>query len=382
MPCQFEALFCLAISEDLLCGSHANLLQWHLSSGSVVVHNQDQLGQSRQRHPTSRVTLNYHYLHWPPIMAQHVGGLGPLWQSRVSLPCCQCRIVRQHVSAAGRTSKRARYDHEAEEDEEQAVAEAGDEPSSSSSHIQGSRYSLPGHSLVDLISHGMDLEETADMQPAVMKLLQAVAAKLGSNLHLEDTHSRGSQMVSPNSQPDVTALAVPGSRSWANAVFTGEFKLGDTPPEIAQAIGQEMKRTMYTFEGQVDERTDAVALILTLNSLELLWIRKGENGSIDVHTTGRQSFSVSAASPGFRWLVRLLLTPPHELGFRAAAVPDPQQLGSVAVRELQLIRKGSTHGSGSFVWACKSSMGDAILKLNKMPLEACHLLFLLHLSCV
>ena len=301
---------------------------------------------------------------------------------KMSLPCCQCRIVRQHFSAAGRTSKRARSDHEAEEDKEQAVAQAGDEPSSSTSHIQGSRYPLPGHSLVDLINRGMDLKETADMQPAVMKLLQAVAAKLGRNYYLEDTSLSSSRMVSPNSQPDVTALAVPGSRSWGNAVFTGEFKLGDTPPEIAQAIGQEMKRTVYTFEGQVDERTDAVALILTLNSLELLWIRKREDGSFDVYTTGQQSFSVSAASPGFRWLVRLLLTPPHELGFRVAAVPDLQQLESVAVRELQLIRKGSTHGSGSFVWACESSMGDAVLKLNKMPQEACHLLFLLHLSCV
>lgn len=294
-----------------------------------------------------------------------------------------CSLLRRQVSATGRGGKRSRSDEDREDAQQQAEGEAegeaGDEPTSSTSLPQSS---LPGHSLVDLIGLGMDLKETEHMQPAVMKLMHASASCLGCRLHIEDTHSKSSQMFFPNNQPDVTALAEPGSRSWGNAVYTGEFKLESTPPQISTAIGQEIKRTRYIFDSQAEERRFAVALILTLNSLELLWIKKGEEGGMIVYSTGKQPFSVSPASPGFQWLVRLLLTPQHELGFVKAAVPELQQLEGVAFGRLELIRRGTAHGSGSFVWACSTAEGRVILKLNKNPLEACHVHLQMHVLCM
>lgn len=229
---------------------------------------------------------------------------------------------------------------------------------------------LPGHSIVDLIGHGNNLSEEEHMQPAVMKLLHASATALGSSACLEDTHKPTRRLSYPNSQPDATCLAAPGNRSWALVVWTGEFKLGDTAPEIATAIGQEIKRARFMFDGQDDQRQYAVALILTLNSLELLCIRKAPLGGIIVSSTGQQPFSVSTQSPGFRWLVRLLVTPRDQLGYCEPAVPRLSALGQVSLGSLQLIRKGTKEGSGSFVWSCEAAGGKAILKLNRDDREA------------
>lgn len=230
---------------------------------------------------------------------------------------------------------------------------------------------LPGHSLVDLIGRGNDLSEEDHMQPAVMKLLRAAERALGSSANIEDTHKASCRMSFPNNQPDATSLSAPGPCSWTLAVWTGEFKLGDTPPEIATAIGQEIRRTRFTFDAQDDQRQYAVALILTLNSLELLWIKKAPLGGIIVSSSGQQPFSVSTQSVGFRWLVRLLLTPRDELGYCEAAVPRLSGLGQVSVDGLQLICKGTAAGSGSFVWSCQVAGGGAVLKLNRNEREAC-----------
>lgn len=114
-----------------------------------------------------------------------------------------------------------------------------------------------------------------------------------------------------------------------------------------------------------------MALILTLNSLELLSIKTGSLGGIVVSSTGQQPFSVSTQSPGFRWLVRLLVTPRNQLGYVETAVPQLSQLGQVSVGSLQLIRKGTRDGSGSYVWTCQAAGSKAVLKLNRDNREAC-----------
>lgn len=96
---------------------------------------------------------------------------------------------------------------------------------------------------MDLIGHDENLSEEEHMQPAVMTLLRAAATALRSSAYLEDTHKASCRLSYPNNQPDVTCLAAAGTPSWALVVWTGEFQLGDTAPEIAKAIGQEIKRT-------------------------------------------------------------------------------------------------------------------------------------------
>jgi hypothetical protein len=167
---------------------------------------------------------------------------------------------------------------------------------------------------MDLIGHHKILSEEEHMQPALMTLLRAAATALHSSAYLEDTHKPSCRLSCQNNQPDVTCLAAAGAPSWALVVWTGEFKLGDTAPEIAKAIGQEIKRARFTFIGQDDRRQLAMALILTLISVELLSIKKGALECFAVSSTGQQPFSVSTQSPGFRWLVRLLAMPRNQLG--------------------------------------------------------------------
>lgn len=264
-------------------------------------------------------------------------------------------------------AKRTRSDQRREQAEEQKhTAVAGRMSTDAPEQDAGP----PGHSLVDLIGHNIDLKEELHMQPTVIKLLQAIATALSSSGYLVDTHTASCRLSSPCSQPDVTCLAAPGIPSWAVVVWTGEFKLGNTPPDISRAIGQQIRRTRNIFDGQGDQRQYAVTLILTLNSLELLWITRATLGSLLVRSTGQQPFSVSVQSPGFRWLVRLLLTQPDMLGYVEAAVPKLSHLGQVSVGNLQLIRRGTAAGTGSFVWRCQAAGGRAILKLNRDDQEA------------
>ncbi len=239
---------------------------------------------------------------------------------------------------------------------------------------------LSGYSLVDLIGRGNDLSEEEHMQPAVMTFLRAAATALGSSAYLEDTHEASCRLSFPNNQPDVTCLAAAGIPSWAHVVWTGKFKVGDTPAEISTAIGQGIKRFFilrslplfpFTFDGQDAQRQHAVALILTLNSLELLWIQKAPLGGISVSSTGQQPFSVSPRSPGFTWLARLLLTPRDQLGYFETAVPELSRLDDVPVGSLQLVCKGTKDGSGSYIWRCQTAGREAILKLNRDDQEAC-----------
>ena len=242
--------------------------------------------------------------------------------------------------------------------------EEGEEQAGAAGHSNTSafppRTRLPGHSLVDLIGRGNDLHEEHHMQPAVMKLLQAAATALGSVAHLEDTHKASNRLSYHHSQPDVTCVAAPGNVGWAVVVWTGEFKL--SVADIAKAIGQQIKRVRFIFDGQGEQRQYTVSLILTLKKLPL--------EGILVTSTGQVPFSVSTQSPGFRWLVRLLLTPRFQLGYCEPAVPRLSAVGQMPVSSLQLIRRGTTQGSGSFVWRCEAAAGEAILKLNRDEREA------------
>ncbi len=269
----------------------------------------------------------------------------------------------------GHVGKRMRIDEEHEQAGEEQI-EAGVAGQISTSALPPESR-LPGHSLMDLIGHDGKLTEEQHMQPAVMTLLRAAATALCSSTHLEDTHKASNRLSNPYSQPDVTCLADAGTPSWARVVWTGEFKLSDTQPDIMRAIGQEITRTKATFEGQDDQRQLAMALILTLNSLELLSIRKGSLGLFVVSSTGQLPFSVSLQSLGFRWLVRLLLTPRDQLGYLETALPRLSNLGQVSVGGLQLIRRARKSGSGSFVWSCQASGSKAVLKLNEDSREVC-----------
>ncbi|KAK9803027.1 hypothetical protein WJX72_005575 [[Myrmecia] bisecta] len=88
--------------------------------------------------------------------------------------------------------------------------------------------------------------------------------------------------------------------------------------------------------------------------------------------------AVLAAFPAFTAAGRRYVRPnkrlrqeADQLGFVQAAVPQLSQLGRVQVSNLQLIRKGTTAaGSGSYVWECQTSLGSAILKLNRSNRES------------
>ncbi len=122
-----------------------------------------------------------------------------------------------------------------------------------------------------------------------------------------------------------------------------------------------------------DERRLAVAVNVTMNSLEVMTVERQDNEAFKLSITGPQPFSISDNSPGFQLLVRLLSTAKSDLGFMTSDLPNISQLEGHHFTVQLLQKKGSAQlGSGSWVFSVQLESGaDAIMKLNTCTNEVC-----------
>ena len=108
-----------------------------------------------------------------------------------------------------------------------------------------------------------------------------------------------------------------------------------------------------------------------MNTLEIMTAERLPGNDIKLSTTGRQPFSISETSPGFRLLVQLLSTPKAYVGYATPLMPALKSLGGHCLEVQYLVNQGTAHqGGGSWVFRVKLEADRAaILKLNRLPQE-------------
>ena len=129
---------------------------------------------------------------------------------------------------------------------------------------------LPGMTLADASTPASSLpsfNEEQHMQPMMMKLLRAVAAAVGSDAHISDTHA--TKMHDPACAPDCVNLAESGSvLAWSQIVWVCELKLGTRKTEVDVMRGQLVQRSMAALEAQ-PQRRSIVGVGFSMNSIEV-----------------------------------------------------------------------------------------------------------------
>ena len=233
---------------------------------------------------------------------------------------------------------------------------------------------LPGLSLADAIPQaaGPQMREDTHMQPAVMKVLEAVRSSVQSSMILADTHST-SPLLFPLAKPDALALAS-ALTAWTQVAVLFEFKLTESATQLATMMGQHISRARAVLDQQ-PRRPRVVCVGLTMNSLEVVVVHRLDEKAIRVERTGLQPFSISSESLGFQLLVQVFSTSMQKLGFVSHALPDLRQLGHYPLSNLQLLRLGTAPGGqGSLVYSAEAceprrEQWQAILKLNRSSKE-------------
>ena len=149
-----------------------------------------------------------------------------------------------------------------------------------------------------------------------------------------------------------------------------EFKTNTGKPDIETMFGQQVERCRAVLDSY-DERQLVVAVNITMNTLEIMAAERLPGNDIRLSTIGRQPFSISENSPGFRLLVQLLSTPKANLGYATPLMPAVKSLGGHCLKVQYLVKQGSAHqGYGSWVFRVKlEEDGAAILKLNRFAQE-------------
>lgn len=221
-----------------------------------------------------------------------------------------------------------------------------------------------------------DFDAAKDMQPALMTVLQAVRqAVVDGPLGplIVDTHSEG--LRQPAAKPDACRLhsTVP---AWAQIVVLWKFGVSNAPTDYHKMVAQQIKCSRHVLDKQ-PLRNLVVMVCLTMETLELLWVERTGQSSIDVSRSGQQLLSFCPQSPGFTLLVQLLATPEGDLGFRLPAEPSIPQLGQFSISELQLQCYGTApEGHGSHVYQVTAEgtqrHGSAILKAHDSGKEVRH----------
>jgi hypothetical protein len=149
------------------------------------------------------------------------------------------------------------------------------------SDLDGSKQqALPGWSLADLAqTHSNTVfKEDPHMQDMLMALLSEVAASVGCDGFLMDTHSGSSQLSQPSARPDCTMLASPATiPAWPSVVLTFEFKLGEAESDEAEAIGQLVQRAAAALDAQ-PLRTHILGVFVSMNALEASYGKRGVGG--------------------------------------------------------------------------------------------------------
>ena len=235
---------------------------------------------------------------------------------------------------------------------------------------------LSGVTLADLISKCMEFgfKEENDMQPVVTDLIQAVMHAVMHAVKcdciLKDTHLSSKQLENPVSRPDCTLVAEGVRAEWTQVVSIWEFKTSTGKPEIETMCGQQVERCRAVLDSY-DERQLVVAVNITMNTLEIMTAERLPGNDIRLSTVGRQPFSISENSPGFRLLVQLLSTPKANLGYATPLMPAIKSLGGHCLKVQYLVNQGPAHqGYGSWVFRVKlEADGAAILKLNRFSQE-------------
>ena len=230
-----------------------------------------------------------------------------------------------------------------------------------------------GVTLADLIPKPMEVgfKEEDHMQPVLINLIQAAMDAVQCDCHLIDTHS-GDQLDDPISWPDCTLIAAGHMAMWTQVVSVWEFKIGSSKTETETMVGQQVERCRYVLDA-CDQRQFAVAVNLTMNSLEVMTVERQGDEAFKLSRTGPQPFSISDNSPVFQLLVNLLSTAKTDLGFVTSDLPDISQLENHQFTVQLLRKKGNAQlGSGSWVFSVQLEAGmDTILKLNESPNEVC-----------
>ena len=211
-----------------------------------------------------------------------------------------------------------------------------------------------------------DVKEELHMQPTVMEVLRAVRRAVDRGPFIEDTHSRATGLKQPDARPDACSLHSP-LIAWPQVVVLWEFKVSNGTLDLNTMLGQQITRSRHVLDLQ-PERKLVVAVSLTMETLEIVWVEHRDLTSIKVFRSGPQLLSFCSESAGFALLVRLLATPEVDLGFRMDEC-SVKQLGQYSISEVQLLRYGTAaHGHGSHVYkvTAKSTEfhGDAVLKLH------------------
>lgn len=216
-----------------------------------------------------------------------------------------------------------------------------------------------------------DVKEEPHMQPTVMKVLQAARRAVDRGPFIKDTYSRATGLKQPDAQPDACSLHSPLT-AWPQVVVLWEFNVSNGTHERNTMLGQQITRSRRVLDLQ-PKRKLVVAVSLTMETLEVVWVVPRALTGIEVFRSGPQLLSFCSESAGFSLLVRLLNTPEVDLGFQMDEC-SVKQLGQYSISEAQLLRYGTApHGHGSHVYqvTAKSTEyhGDAVLKLHNSDKE-------------
>ena len=211
------------------------------------------------------------------------------------------------------------------------------------------------------------------MQPTEMKVLHAARRAVDKGPFIVDTHSKATGLKQPDAQPDACSLHSPLT-AWPQVVVLWEFKVSSGTQDLNTMLGQQITRSRHVLDLQ-PKRKLVVAVSLTMETLELVWVRRRDLSGIEVSRSGRELLSFSSESAGLALLVRLLATPEVDLGFQMDEC-SIQQLGQYSISEARLLRYGTApdgHGSHVYQVTAKSTMaefhGDAVLKLHNSDKE-------------
>jgi hypothetical protein len=113
-----------------------------------------------------------------------------------------------------------------------------------------------------------------------------------------------------------------------------------------------------------------LAVTITMETLEVFRVTQRDEVSVAVARTGPMAFGISPESPGFHWLVRLLITPPEGLGCVQGCLPEIDELGGVSLSLRQPIRLCTRNGLDGCVYLADLGGRDAVLKLMYSEHEA------------
>ena len=82
---------------------------------------------------------------------------------------------------------------------------------------------------------------------------------------------------------------------WTQVVSVWEFKIGSSKTETETMFGRQVERCRYVLDA-CDGRQFAVAVNLTMNSLEVMTVERRDNEDFKLSTTGPQPFLASATT--------------------------------------------------------------------------------------